>query len=116
MLKFHLHVYITALEQSNLKVGAKEVQNILDMGWTLTQLCQELDQDPDKYLEPFGSPPGRGVFGLGPRLGRSALADDTPDFTIKEMHRQLVKFIVVNDQVSTYLLSTILLLIGIFRQ
>ncbi|KAG2059976.1 hypothetical protein BDR06DRAFT_1003029 [Suillus hirtellus] len=80
LLKIHLHVYITALEQHNLKVGAKEVRDLLDIGWTLAQIGQELDQNPDKLLESFGSP----------------LV--IPDFTIEEMHRQLVKFIVVDDQ------------------
>ncbi|KAG2150201.1 uncharacterized protein EDB93DRAFT_1103453 [Suillus bovinus] len=99
LLKIHLRVYITALERHNLKVGAKEVRDLLDIGWTLAQIGQELDQNPDKLLESFGSPPGGKHLGLQPRTGVSALADEIPDYTIEEMHRQLVKFIVVDDQV-----------------
>lgn len=115
LLKFHLRIYIAALEQYGLKVGAKEVRDILDIGWTLAHIGQELDQNPDKLLESFGSP-GGGSLGSQPRSGVSAPGNDIPDLTIEEMHRQLVKFIVVDDQVSTYLLSTMLLLIDVFRR
>ncbi|KAG1810752.1 hypothetical protein EV424DRAFT_1349841 [Suillus variegatus] len=99
LLKFHLRIYIAALEQYGLKVGAKEVRDILDIGWTLAHIGQELDQNPDKLLESFGSP-GGGSLGSQPRSGVSAPGNDIPDFTIEEMHRQLVKFIVVDDQVT----------------
>ncbi|KAG2134063.1 uncharacterized protein EDB93DRAFT_1107436 [Suillus bovinus] len=90
LCKIHLRVYITALEQHNLKVEAKEVRDLLDIGWTLAQIGQELDQNPDKLLELFSSPPWW--------TGVSALADEILDYTIEEMHRQVVKFIVVDDQ------------------
>ncbi|KAG1820909.1 uncharacterized protein BJ212DRAFT_1478003 [Suillus subaureus] len=99
LLKIHLHVYITAIEQHNLKVEAKEVWDLLDRGWTLTQIGQELDQYLDKLLESFCPPPSGGGLASQPRVGVLALADEMPDFTIEEMHRQLIKFIVVNNQV-----------------
>ncbi|KAG2130965.1 uncharacterized protein EDB93DRAFT_1108191 [Suillus bovinus] len=98
LLKIHLRVYITVLEQHKLKVGAKEVRDLLYIGWTLAQIGQELDQNPDKLLESFGSPPGGKHLGSQPRTGVLALADEIPDYAIEEMHRQLVKFIVVDDQ------------------
>ncbi|KAG1782525.1 hypothetical protein EV702DRAFT_1192199 [Suillus placidus] len=80
VLKFYLRVYITELEKHKLKIGAKEVQDLVDCGWTLAQMSKELNQNPELTLTLF------------------APVDDIPDFTIDEMHQQLIKFVVVDDQ------------------
>jgi hypothetical protein len=70
LLKFHLQAYITTLEQHKLKVAAKEIWDLLDVGWTLTLIGQELDQNPDKSLELFGFPPPPPGWVLLHKLGQ----------------------------------------------
>ncbi|KAG1853337.1 hypothetical protein F4604DRAFT_1933229 [Suillus subluteus] len=100
VVKFHLHVYITELRKHKLKVGVKEVRDLVGCGWILTQVSTELDQNPELTLASFGTPPGNGGLGSQPGTRVPVPADDIPDFTINKMHWQLVKFIMADDQAS----------------
>ncbi|KAG1750430.1 uncharacterized protein EDB91DRAFT_1078468 [Suillus paluster] len=66
--------------------------------WTLAAICERL-WDPVYHIESLGTIPnqGHGNFPPGTTL---SLDDYIPDFSIDEMHRQLVKFIVADDQAS----------------
>ncbi|KAG2737311.1 hypothetical protein P692DRAFT_20683692, partial [Suillus brevipes Sb2] len=92
--KNHLLFYVTEVERSNLKPGLKILQQRLESGWSLEMLIDKL-QNPTCTLESLGDPPY-------PKPGIRALSsgvDHLPKFTLDELHRHIVKFIVADDQV-----------------
>ncbi|KAG2134743.1 hypothetical protein BD769DRAFT_1665205 [Suillus cothurnatus] len=60
---------------------------------------QEQLKDPTHSIETLRPPPNPRGGGSLPSVGKSASLDrDLPDFSIEEMHRQIVKFIVADNQ------------------
>lgn len=59
-------------------------------------------KDPTCTIEMLGPPPSRGDGSLRPTVGMSAVSErGLPSFSIEEMHRHIVKFIIADNQVST---------------
>ncbi|KAG2126455.1 hypothetical protein BD769DRAFT_1388148 [Suillus cothurnatus] len=70
----------------------------LNEGWTFAQMQEQL-KDPTCSIETLRPPFNPRGGGSLPSVGKSASLDcDLPDFSIEEMHRQIIKFIVADDQ------------------
>ena len=77
-----------------------DLKELIGGSWMLTGILQAL-KDPAKMIKSLGPPPvSNSLPGTSGPPG-----DVLPDFSLDEMHCQLVKFIVADDQVS-YSLST----------
>lgn len=106
--KVHIDLYLQESERQQWPIGIHAVGDCLNEGWTFAQMQEQL-KDPTCSIETLGPPPNPRGGGSLPGVGKSASLDrDLPDFSIEEMHRQIVKFIVADDQVSTvYFLCTL---------
>ncbi|KAG2138730.1 uncharacterized protein EDB93DRAFT_1106299 [Suillus bovinus] len=96
--KYHMYYYLTALEKNGWPAGINAVQCRLDEGWTLAQLLERLE-DPANTIKSLGAPSNTRRGGLLPGVKMSASLDDTlPNFSLNELHRHIVKFIIADDQ------------------
>lgn len=102
LFQVHTQCYIEALECNQWPIYIPALKEAIESGWTLGGIVQAL-KDPMKMIGSLGPPPNRGVSGSLP--GTSGPQDEVlPVFSLDEMHRQLVKFIVTNDQVCHFAL------------
>jgi hypothetical protein len=90
---------------------SSQLKTFLDEGWTIATMHQRL-RDPDCMLHSLSTPPSPDLL---PGTSLSAPDDALPAFTLDEMHKQIVKFIIGDDQVSQCALSTLWLII-VYRQ
>ncbi|KAG2750894.1 hypothetical protein P692DRAFT_20727554 [Suillus brevipes Sb2] len=98
LFQVHTQRYIEVLESNRWPVYIPTLKQHINDGWTLAGIFQALG-DPSKTIDSLGSPPNRRIGDSLP--GTSGLLGEVlPEFSLDEMHRQLVKFIVVDDQVS----------------
>jgi hypothetical protein len=102
----HTDLYLQEAERQRWPILVRSVKERLNEGWSLAAIRERL-QDPAYHIDSLGPIPNHGPNDSLPGIGSSP-DDYIPDFSIDEMHRQLVKFIVADDQVSWYLLSTCL--------
>lgn len=103
LFQVHTQCYIEALERNRWPIYIPALKEAIEGGWTLGGILQAL-KDPTKTIGSLGPPPNRGSSDSLP--GPLGPQDKVlPAFSLDEMHRQLVKFIVADDQVS-HLLST----------
>jgi hypothetical protein len=96
-------LYIESIIEYGWPILYKPLQTVVDSGWSLEELLRKLQQDPTCNVTVLGPHPNAGVALAGVRLMTSD--NDLPNFSPKEMHHQIVKFIVADDQVSSCLLS-----------
>lgn len=109
LFQIHTQCYIEALECNHWPVYIPTLKQIIGDGWTLSGILQAL-KDPAKTIDSLGPPPNHGVSDSLP--GTSGPSGDVlPDFSLDEMHHQLVKFIISDDQVSAFTSYTLLFLI-----
>ncbi|KIK35342.1 hypothetical protein CY34DRAFT_96280, partial [Suillus luteus UH-Slu-Lm8-n1] len=92
----HTDLYLQEAESLCWPILVKSLKRRLNEGWTLAAIRERL-QDSTYHIDSLGSIPDQAH--LLPGIGLSP-DDYLPDFSINEMHRQLVKFIVADDQVS----------------
>ncbi|KAG1818305.1 hypothetical protein EV424DRAFT_1347690 [Suillus variegatus] len=95
-----LLTYCFSLGRTQTPVNAfvYRARDCLNEGWTFAQMQEQL-KDPTCSIETLGPPPNPRGGGSLPGVGKSASLDrDLPDFSIEEMHRQIMKFIVADDQ------------------
>jgi hypothetical protein len=100
----HTDIYLEEAERQHWHVLHKSsrLKTFLDEGWTVATMRQRL-KDPAYTLDSLGTPPSPGSL---PGTSLSAPDDVLPAFNLDEMHKQIVKFIVADDQVSQCTLST----------
>src|SRR6267154_559159 len=100
----HTNTYLEEAERQHWHVLHKSshLKTFLDEGWTVATMRQRL-KDPAYTLDSLGTPPSP-----GPLSGTSlSVPDDAlPAFNLDEMHKQIIKFIIADDQVSRCILST----------
>jgi hypothetical protein len=104
-LRTHMHVYHMDLYLAECEcrgpvawpILINEVQSRLDEGWTISQMRERLSQDPDCTIETLGVPPNPVCNNSLPAQSEAVL----PDFSVNEMHRHIVRFIIADDQVSS---------------
>ncbi|KAG1750589.1 uncharacterized protein EDB91DRAFT_1078605 [Suillus paluster] len=94
----HTDIFLQEAERLRWPIYVQPLNERLAEGWTLAAI-HERHQDPAYYIELLGTIPNQGH---GNFLPGTTLSPDNyiPDFSIDEMHRQLVKFIVADDQAS----------------
>ncbi|KAG1817371.1 hypothetical protein EV424DRAFT_1347958 [Suillus variegatus] len=91
----HTNIYLEEAERQHWHVHTSScLKTFLDDGWTITTLHQRL-KDPAYTLDSLGTPPTPSSL---PGTSLSAPDDVLSDFTLDEMHKQIVKFIVADDQ------------------
>jgi hypothetical protein len=100
----HTDTYLEEAERQNWHVLHKSsrLKTFLDEGWTVATMCQRL-KDPACTLDSLSTPPSPGPL---PRTSLSFPDNILPAFTLDEMHKHIVKFIIADDQVSQCTLST----------
>jgi hypothetical protein len=92
----HTDLYLREAERLHWPILVKSLKEQLNEGWTLAAIRERL-QDPAYHIDLLGTIPNPST----PLPGTGLSPDDhIPDFSIDEMHRQLVRFIVADDQVS----------------
>ncbi|KAG2138101.1 uncharacterized protein EDB93DRAFT_1253482 [Suillus bovinus] len=92
----HTELYLEAAEHFGWHITIKDLSEWLAEGWTLTMICEQLKKSPCT-MQTLGPPPNQGSDVLW-LVGTSSQEDVIPDFTLDEMHCQIVKFIVADDQ------------------
>jgi hypothetical protein len=92
----HTDLYLEEAERHGWLIQIKSMIDLFNEGWTLGSIRQRLKKDPTCTIDSLGSPSDRDITPL--RQGPPQ--DELPNFTLDEMHRQIVKFIIVDDQVS----------------
>lgn len=94
----HSDVFLQEAEHLRWPIFIQPLNDRLAEGWTLAAIRERL-RDPAYHIESLGTIPNQGHGNFPP--GTTLSPDDyIPDFSIDEMHRQLVKFIVADDQAS----------------
>ena len=91
--------YIEKILYNNWRIQHKPLRAVVDSGWTLEELKHKLQQDPHCDVTLLGPRSNTGVALAG------VMVTTLPEFSPEEMHRQIINFIVADDQVSRYLLS-----------
>lgn len=105
--KVHIELYLQESEKQQWPIGIHAVGTRLNEGWTFAEMLEQL-KVPTCTIETLGPPPSRGDGSLQLIVGRSEVSD-LPSFSIKEMHKHIVRFIVADDQVRTvYHLCTLI--------
>lgn len=94
---YHTELYLEAAEHFGWHILIKDLSERIAEGWTLATIHAWLKKLPCT-IQSLGPPPNQGSGAL--LVGASSPEDAIPDFTLDEMHCQIVKFIVANDQVS----------------
>jgi hypothetical protein len=98
-LATHGRLYLEKIIRHQWPILYAPLLTLTNGGWSLQELVEQLKQDPSCDIFSLGLCAG------GVLPGASALDNDLPDYSIKEMHQLMVKFIIADDQVSTHLLS-----------
>ena len=100
----HTDTYLEEAEHQHWHVLHKSscLKTFLDEGWTVATMRQRL-KDPAYMLDSLGTPPSPGPL---PGTSLSVPDDALPAFSLDEMHKQIIKFIIADDQVSQCILST----------
>jgi hypothetical protein len=96
-------LYIESIIKYGWPILHKPLQTVVDSSWSLEELLRKLQQDPTCNVTALGPHPNAGVALAGVRLMPSD--NGLPNFSPKEMHHQIIKFIVADNQVSSCLLS-----------
>ncbi|KAG1759799.1 hypothetical protein EV702DRAFT_1208130 [Suillus placidus] len=91
----HTKLYLEAAERFGWRIQIKDLNEYLAEGWSLTTIREWLKKSPC-MMQSLGPPPNQGSGAL--LVGMSFPEDRIPDFMLDEMHRQIVKFIVADDQ------------------
>jgi hypothetical protein len=94
----HTELYLEAAERFGWRIQIKDLNEHLAEGWSLKTICEQLKKSPC-MMQSLGPPPNKGSGAL--LGGICSPEDQIPDLTLDEMHRQIVKFIVADDQVSS---------------
>ncbi|KAG1807354.1 hypothetical protein EV424DRAFT_1350702 [Suillus variegatus] len=92
----HTELYLEAAEHFGWCIMIKDLSERLAEGWTLTTIRERLKKSPCT-MQTLGPPPNQGSD-ASRLVGTSSPEDVIPDFTLDEMHQQIVKFIVADDQ------------------
>ncbi|KAG1789470.1 hypothetical protein EV424DRAFT_1355714 [Suillus variegatus] len=92
---YHTELYLEAAEHFGWHILIKDLSECIAEGWTLATIHAWLKKLPCT-IQSLGPPPNQGSGAL--LVGASSPEDAIPDFTLDEMHCQIVKFIVANDQ------------------
>ncbi|KAG1798679.1 hypothetical protein EV424DRAFT_1352511 [Suillus variegatus] len=92
----HTELYLEVAEHFGWRITIKDLSEWLAEGWTLTTIRERLKKSPCT-MQTLGPPPNQGSNASW-LVGTSSPEDVIPDFTLDEMHHQIVKFIVANDQ------------------
>ncbi|KAG1779483.1 hypothetical protein EV702DRAFT_1043899 [Suillus placidus] len=101
----HTNLYLQEAKCLCWPILVKSLKGQLNEGWTLAAIRERL-QDSAYHIDSLGSIPNQAHSLPGTGL---SLDDYLQDFGIDEMHHQLVKFIVANDQESgVYFLCVLL--------
>jgi hypothetical protein len=95
-LIYHTVHYIEKAIEKGWPPLHDDIRNALALGWTLQTILEKLKQDPSCTLKSLGTPHNAAPSGTG----LAASSEEIPSFSVEEMNRQLVKFIVADDQVS----------------
>lgn len=94
----HTQHYIEALECSGWLTYILTLKELIEDGWTLASILQAL-KDPAKMIYLLGPPPNCGLSNSLPETSGPS-GNVLFDFSLDEMHCQIVKFIIADDQVS----------------
>lgn len=105
----HTELYLEAAEHFGWRIQIKDLNERLAEGWSLMTIHERLKKSPCT-MQSLGPPPNQGTDAL--LVGTGSPHDVILDFTLDEMHRQIVKFIVADDQVSHSLCLQPLLIIA----
>jgi hypothetical protein len=112
LFSYHPIQYIEEVIHNGWPVKIPALVNQLTLGWTLLSLLEKLKQDLNCDISSLGANPNAVALSA---VGVAASDNDlVPVFSIEEMQRQLIKFIVADDQVISYLLSMLLIINGYF--
>lgn len=99
----HTLIYLEEAGRQGWPIQIKPLNALLDEGWTVTAIRERL-RDPTRTIDSLGDVPSHSDALL--RTGQpGTLEDEIPNFTLDEMHRQLVRFVVADNQVSRCLIS-----------
>jgi hypothetical protein len=102
--------------RSDWPIQSPDLKALLAEGWTIPGVLEKFKQDSNcTFSLLLGKLPHGESSAALPGTGASA-DDGLPAFSVEAMHRQIVKFIVADDQVSIYLFSTAVVLIGVFSR
>jgi hypothetical protein len=94
----HTDLYLEVAECFGWHIQIKDLSERLAEGWSLTTIRERLKKSPCT-MQSLGPPPNQGSSALP--VGPGSSHDIIPDFSLDEMHRQIIKFIVADDQVSS---------------
>ncbi|KAG1811953.1 hypothetical protein EV424DRAFT_1349511 [Suillus variegatus] len=91
----HIDIYLEEVEHQHWHILHKSLclKTFIDEGWTIATMRQRL-KDPSCTLDSLGTPPSPSL----PGTSLSAPDNVLPAFTLDEMHRHIVKFIIADDQ------------------
>lgn len=92
----HTNLYLEEAECHGWQIQIKSMNDLFDEGWTLVSIHKQLNKDPTCTIDSLSSPSDHDSAAL--RQG--PLQDKLPNFTLNEMHQQIVKFVIVDNQVS----------------
>ncbi|KAG2137443.1 uncharacterized protein EDB93DRAFT_1106635 [Suillus bovinus] len=91
----HTIIYLEEAECNHWHIHASShLKTFLDDGWMIATLHQQL-KDPAYTLDSLGTPPSPSSLTSTILL---APDDVLPNFTLDKMHKQIVRFIIANDQ------------------
>jgi hypothetical protein len=93
LINAHTRCYLKVLEQHGWPIYS-DLKELIGEGWMLTGILHML-RDSTKTIKSLGPPPVQNSL-----PGNLPPGDVLPEFSLDEMHCQLVKFIVTDDQVS----------------
>jgi hypothetical protein len=97
-----LLLYLKKISSNNWKVSHQPLKKLVKLGWSVQALIEMLTQQPNCDIFSLGRHADADVV----LSGTGVLANnDLPVFSVEEMQRQIVKFVVADDQVSIPLLS-----------
>ncbi|KAG2132119.1 uncharacterized protein EDB93DRAFT_1255305 [Suillus bovinus] len=95
--KFHIELYLEESEKQKWPIGIHPVGTCLSEGWTLTKILERL-KNPTCTIEMLGPPPSCSDGSLRPAVRMAVSERGLPNFSIEEMYRHMVKFIIADDQ------------------
>ncbi|KAG1726180.1 uncharacterized protein EDB91DRAFT_1086855 [Suillus paluster] len=92
----HTILYLEEAGCHGWPIQIKPLNALLEQGWTVTTIHERL-RDLSCTMDSLGDVPNHDDVLLGTRQSGS-LKDEIPNFTVDEMHQQLVRFVVADDQ------------------
>jgi len=100
----HARLYLEELILNQWEVSFVPLNKLQERGWSLQDLLEKVKQDPACKILSLGPHPDAGVVLPGTRV--SASGNTLPEFSVTGMHRLIMRFVAVDDQVINHSLFT----------